>query len=161
MRWLHDVGIALGSGEGKGVGSTVGPKVGNGEGRSVGSIEGTEDGIFVGPGEGIGLGSGVGLQSILSCGSKHLSGQQAQFVPLGKGKVLQIVFPTEAQLAGGSSSQHATGHSSIKWLQDVGNALGTGVGSSVGPLEGTWDGLEDGAGEGSGVGLQSSLSRAP
>jgi hypothetical protein len=88
-----------------------------GEGSSVGSDDGTEDGKGDGIDDGHGEGKGVGLQSILSCGSKHLSGQHPQLIPIGRGKTLHIMLPTDAQLAGvslGSVSQHAVGHSSIK-----------------------------------------------
>ena len=141
MRWLHEVGIALGSGDG------------TGEGRSVGSEDGSIDGEPDGSADGTGDGSGVGLQSIRSCGSKHLSGQHAQLMPVGKGNVLQIAFPTEAQLAGrslGSISQHDTGHKSIKWLQ----AVGASDGEVVGPTEASSDGDDDGDGDGNIVGEQ-------
>ena len=114
---MHAVGTGEGAGLGRSVGSKVGPLEGTGEGPSVGSVDGTDEGSSVGPGEGTGLGSGVGLQSIRSCGSKHLSGQQAHSRPVGKGNVLHSSFPIEAQLGGRSSAsicQHATGHSSIK-----------------------------------------------
>ena len=58
-----------------------------------------------------------------------------------------MVFPTDAQLTGrslGSISQHATGHSSIKWLQ----AVGASEGEAEGPTEASTDGVEDGAGDG-------------
>lgn len=93
-----------------------------------------------------------------------MSGQHEQLIPVGSGRTLQIVSPIDAQLAGrslGSSSQHPSGHSSIKWLQDVGNALGSGVGADEGVRDGSSDGRVDGAGDGTGVGLQSSRSIAP
>ena len=58
-------------------------------------------------------------------------------------------------------SQHAIGHSSIKWLHEVGNALGSGDGKEEGKRDGRSDGLIDGTGDGSGVGLQSTRSFAP
>lgn len=126
--------------------------------------EGTEDGNSDGIADGIGDGRGVGLQSMRSWGSRHLSGQQAQLVPIGSGNTLQIVLPTDAQLTGRSSgliSQHATGQWSIKWLQDVGSALGSGDGSDEGNFDGKYDGNDDGTGDGSGVGLQSIRSFTP
>ena len=77
---------------------------------------------------------------------------------------MQTAFPTEAQLTGRSSgliSQHTTGHSSIKWLHEVGNALGSSDGKEEGKRDGRSDGSNDGTGDGSGVGLQSTRSVAP
>ena len=68
---------------------------------------------FVGCGEGTGDGSGVGLQSILSCGFRHSSGQQLHTMPAGIGMFLHKELPMAAQLTGrsfGLSSQHAEGH---------------------------------------------------
>mmetsp|Transcript_10231 Transcript_10231/g.24456 ORF Transcript_10231/g.24456 Transcript_10231/m.24456 type:complete len:97 (-) Transcript_10231:2725-3015(-) len=90
-------------------------------------------------------------------------------MPFGIGMLLQMVFPMDAQLTGlslGSTSQHATGHSSIKWLQEVGIELGCDEGSDVGfadgiddgCFDGTAEGADDGTGDGSGVGLQLILS---
>jgi len=66
IKWLQEVGVALGSGEGKGDGRSVGPGDGTGEGRSVGRLDGTEDGKVDGLADGTGEGNGVGLQSIRS-----------------------------------------------------------------------------------------------
>ena len=132
----------------------------------------------VGSADGTGDGSGVGLQSILSWGSRHSSGQQLQATPIGIGIFRQMVLPMDAQLAGlslGSLSQQAGGHWSIRWLHEVGMELGSGDGagdgSTVGPGDGTGEGLSvgfddgttegfddgsaEGRGDGSGVGLQS------
>ena len=134
--------------------------------------------VELGSADGTGDGSGVGLQSILSWGSRHSSGQQLQATPIGIGIFRQMVLPMDAQLAGlslGSLSQQAGGHWSIRWLHEVGMELGSGDGagdgSTVGPGDGTGEGLSvgfddgttegfddgsaEGRGDGSGVGLQS------
>ena len=70
---------------------------------------------------------------------------------VGSGNTLQIVFPVDVQLAGRSLtsiSQHATGHSSIKWLQ----AVGVSDGVADGPTEASTDGSEEGDGDGTMVG---------
>ena len=132
---------------------------------SVGSIVG----IVVGPADGKGDGSGVGLQSIRSCGFKHSSGQQSQDTPGGNGICRHMVLPIDSQLTGlsfESTSQQAVGHSSIKWLQDVGIELGVDEGADDGAPDGLADGLpdasvdggEDGTGVGTCVGLQLILS---
>lgn len=161
IKYVHSVGIGDGAGLGRSVGNIVGPGDGRGDGSTVGPGDGTgegrsdgfDDGKPLGPDDGTGEGSGVGLQSSRSCGFKHLSGQQAQVIPVGSGKVLQTVLPTEAQLTGrssGSVSQHATGHSSIKWL----HAVGLSDGVAEGPTDASMDGAEEGAGEGIIVGEQ-------
>jgi hypothetical protein len=61
----------------------------------------------------------------------------------------------------GSISQQAAGHSSIKWLQEVGTKVGSGDGSgdgagdgkTVGSGEGTGDGIIDGLVLGTGEGF--------
>ena len=122
--------------------------------------------VELGSADGTGDGSGVGLQSILSWGSRHSSGQQLQATPIGIGIFRQMVLPMDAQLAGlslGSLSQQAGGHWSIRWLHEVGMELGSGDGPGEGPSvgfdDGTTEGFDDGSaegrGDGSGVGLQS------
>ena len=71
IRWLHEVGMELGSGDGTADGSIVGPGDGTGEGPSVGFDDGAAEGFDEGSAEGRGDGSGVGLQLILSSGSRH------------------------------------------------------------------------------------------
>ena len=82
-----------------------------------------------------------------------MSGQHEQLIPVGSGRTLQIVSPIDAQLAGrslGSSSQHPSGHSSIKWL----HAVGVWDGVAEGPTELSVDGADEGAGDGIIVGEQ-------
>ena len=147
-------------------------------GLLLGLIVSIKNAGIVGSADGTGDGSGVGLQSILSWGSRHSSGQQLQATPGGSGIFRQMVLPMDAQLAGlslGSLSQQAGGHWSIRWLHEVGMELGSGDGagdgSTVGPGDGTGEGLSvgfddgttegfddgsaEGRGDGSGVGLQS------
>ena len=146
-------------------------------GLLLGLIVSIKNAGIVGSADGTGDGSGVGLQSILSWGSRHSSGQQLQATPIGIGIFRQMVLPMDAQLAGlslGSLSQQAGGHWSIRWLHEVGMELGSGdgpgegttdgpgdgtgdgpsVGFEVGSPEGIDDGFDDGSGDGSGVGLQ-------
>ena len=71
--------------------------------------------------------------------------------------MLQTLLPVDAQLSGrfkGSISQQAAGHSSIKWLHEVGTEVGSGDGSADGTADGAGDGSIVGSGDGIIVGEQ-------